>query len=344
MEQLTSRTELANATHDEEPTSEISEILPTQPSSIPIRNLIYTVRGMQVMLDSDLAKLYQVETKALNRAAKRNEGRFPEDFRFQVNRDELDSLRCQIGTLESRRDPIEIGRTYLPYVYTEQGVAMLSAVLRSKVAVDTSVQIMRAFVEMRHFLANNAVLFDQIRKVEFKQIEYQRQTDERFQRVFDYMEVNQTPTQKIFFDGQVYDAFELLVSLIRRAEKEITLVDGYVDTGTLNLLAKKQPKVPVELWTRRHPVLTEQDIATFNEQYPLLQMQTTNKFHDRFLILDRKEGYLIGTSLKDAEKRAFGIVRLEDQEHVQSILQRLDGLAQAQRQNARAKKAQTPPQ
>ncbi|GEM_PF-2380774 len=149
--------------------------------------------------------------------------------------------------------------------------------IRDLIYTVRGMQVMRAFVEMRHFLANNEVLFEQVRKVELKQLEYQRQTDERFQRVFAYMEANQTPSQKIFFDGQIYDAFELLVSLIQHAEKEIALVDGYVDTGTLNLLAKKQPKVHVDLWTRRHTVLTERDIATFNAQYPRLKLHTRRR-------------------------------------------------------------------
>lgn len=152
-----------------------------------IRDLIYTVRGSQVMLDSDLAMLYGVETGALNRAAKRNEERFPEDFRFRLTRKELEEVRCQIGILADQRGEI-IGRTYLPYAYTEQGVAMLSGILRSNVAIQASVRIMRAFVEMRHFIASNAALFEQIRAVELRQLEYQKTTDERFERVFDYIE------------------------------------------------------------------------------------------------------------------------------------------------------------
>ncbi|MEI3376385.1 MAG: ORF6N domain-containing protein [Coriobacteriales bacterium] len=162
-------------------------------SGLELRNLIYTVRGMQVMLDSDLAALYGVETKVLNRAAKRNERRFPEDFRFKIKKDELDNLRCQIGTLQGQANENDVGRTYLPYVYTEQGVAMLSAILRSVTAVEVSVRIMRAFVEMRHFIASNAMLFDQIRAIELRQLEYQKTTDERFERVFDYMETLNLP-------------------------------------------------------------------------------------------------------------------------------------------------------
>lgn len=193
------------------------------------------------MLDSDLAMLYQVETGALNRAAKRNDNRFPEDFRFKLTKEELNDLRCQIGILRGQNPQTPIGKTYLPFVYTEQGVAMLSAVLRSDVAVEVSVRIMRTFVEMRRFVAANGALFDRVRAVELRQLAYQTATDERFERVFDYMETHEAPRQKIFFDGQVFDAFELLVSLVQRARHGIVLVDGYADVGTLNILAKRLP-------------------------------------------------------------------------------------------------------
>lgn len=303
---------------DKEPTKTETSIALS--SDAQIRDMIYTVRGQQVMLDSDLAELYGVETKALNRAAKRNEGRFPEDFRFKLAREELDNLRCQIGTLAGQDTDSSIGRTYLPHVYTEQGVAMLSGVLRSKVAIDVSVRIMRAFVEMRHFIADNVHMFEQIRTVELRQLEYQRATDERFERVFDYMETHEAPSQKVFFEGQVYDAFELLVSLAQRAKNEIVLVDGYVDAGTLNILAKKHPGVSATVWTHPRTRLTERDVATFNAQYPTLEVRHTASFHDRFLILDGSEGYLVGASLKDAGKKSFAIAKLEDSSIVESII------------------------
>ena len=286
-----------------------------------IRNLIYTVRGMQVMIDSDLAALFQ--TKALNRAAKRNEDRFPEDFRFRIERSELENLRCQIGTLRGQGAESAVGRTYLPFVYTEMGVAMLASVLKSDIAIQASVSIMRAFVEMRHFIANNAAMFEQIRAVELRQLEYQKTTDERFERVFDYMETHEAPKQKVFFDGQVYDAFELLVSLVQKAEKSIVLVDGYVDAGTLNILAKKAVGVDVTIWTHPRTSLTQLDVDTFNAQYPQLTVEHTMMFHDRFLILDEAEGYFVGASLKDAGKKSFAIARIEDAETIAGVLARL---------------------
>lgn len=290
-------------------------------SDAQIRGMIYAVRGQQVMLDSDLAELYEVETGALNRAVKRNEDRFPEDFRFRLTDDEHENLRCQIGiSSDGLREFAAGGRRYMPYVYTEQGVAMLSGVLRSKVAVDTSVRIMRAFVEMRHFITDNAHMFEQIRSIDHRLDSLERSTDERFERVFDYMGTHEAPSQKVFFEGQVYDAFELLVTLVQRAKREIVLVDGYVDTGTLNILAKKAPDVSVTVWTHPRTSLTARDVATFNAQYPTLEVRHTTSFHDRFLILDGTEGYLIGASLKDAGKKSFAIARLEDSSVIGSIV------------------------
>ena len=208
----------------------------------------------------------------------------------------------------------------MPYVYTEQGVAMLSGVLRSKVAVNTSVRIMRAFVEMRHFIADNAHMFEQIRSIDHRLDSLERSTDKRFERVFDYMETHEAPSQKVFSEEQVYDAFELLVTLVQRAKREILLIDGYVDTGTLNILAKKAPDVSVTVWTHPRTSLTARDVATFNAQYPTLKVKHTTAFHDRFLILDGAEGYLIGASLKDAGKKSFAIAKLEDSNIIESVV------------------------
>ena len=212
------------------------------------------------------------------------------------------------------------GRRYLPRVFTEQGVAMLSAVLRSETAIKVSVKIMNAFVEMRHFIADNAHMFEQIRGIDHRLDSLERSTNERFECVFDYMETHEAPSQKVFFEGQVYDAFELLVSLVQRAKHGIVLVDGYVDTGTLNILSKKGLGVAVTVWTHPKTSLTERDVATFNAQYPTLVVKHTTSFHDRFLIMDGAEGYLIGASLKDAGKRSFAVAKLEDSSIVSSIV------------------------
>lgn len=286
-----------------------------------IRELIYTVRGVQVMLDSDLAGLYQVETKRINEAVRRNAPRFPEEFCFRLTQEEHRVLRSQIAT--SNESAGRGGRRYPPYAFTEQGVAMLSAVLRSDVAVEVSVQIMKSFVEMRRFVAGNAALFERVRDVELRQLDYQRTTDERFERVFDFMEAREAPPQKVFFDGQVYDAFELLTSLVRGARERIVLVDGYVDAATLNVLAKKRGGVEVELWTRPGGRLTRLDVDAFNAQYPRLSVRRTAAFHDRFLILDGAECYLVGASVKDAGKKSFAVARIEDGAAVAALLARL---------------------
>lgn len=197
---------------------------------------------------------------------------------------------------------------------------MLSAVLRSDTAIDVSVHIMDAFVEMRHFIADNAHMFEQIRSIDHRLDSLERTTDERFERVFDYMEAHEAPSQRVFFEGQVYDAFELLVSLVRRAKREVVLVDGYVDTGTLNILAKKRRGVSVTVWTHPRTSLTARDVATFNVQYPMLTVKHTTSFHDRFLILDGVEGYLVGASLKDAGKKSFAVAKLEDSSITESIV------------------------
>lgn len=288
-----------------------------------IEKMIYVIRNKQVMVDSDLAMLYQVETGALNRAVKRNIKRFPEDFRFQLTAEEYENLKCQIG-ISSLYENGYGGRRTLPYVFTEQGISMLASVLHSEVAIHVSIGIMRAFVEMRRFIASNALLFERISNVELKQLEYQRQTDEKLEQVFQYISEHEESSQKVFFDGQIYDAFRLIASLIEKAEKEITLIDGYVDIGTLNLLAKKSEGVFVTVYTHQRTRLSNIDVANFNAQYPTLEVKYTGMFHDRFLILDRKTAYHIGASLKDAGKKTFGITLINDESITKDILQRLE--------------------
>lgn len=203
-----------------------------------VGSLVYIIRGKQVMIDSDLAVLYQVETKNLNKAAARNADRFPEDFRFKLTKEEFDGLRFQFGT--SNEEQVgRGGRRYYPYAYTEQGISMLASVLHGKVAVQVSINIMRTFVEMRRFIANNALLFEKVSEIELKQLEYQKSTNEKFDKVFKYIEDHAESEQKIFFDGQIYDAFSLITSIIKKGKKEIILIDGYVDIDTLNILAKR---------------------------------------------------------------------------------------------------------
>ena len=272
-----------------------------------IKRRIFTIRGKQVMLDSDLTEYFGTTTGNLNRAMKRNIKRFPANFCFQLTIDECS--RFQIGILKKGRGS---NIKYLPYVYTEQGIAMLTSVLHTERAIAASISIMEAFVEMRHFIANNAALFERISSVELRQLEYQKQADKKFDQLFECIGEHTETHQKIFFDGQIYDAFSLLIELIQKADQEIILVDGYVDVSTLNVLAKKKSGASVTIYTFKKTKLTAQDVTAFNAQYPQLDVKYTNIFHDRFLILDRKTVYHVGASLKDAGKKCFGITLMKD--------------------------------
>ena len=296
----------------------------TEVTQFDIKSMIYVVRNQQVMIDSDLAMLYQVETRVLNQAVKRNISRFPERFRFQLTKEEYENLKSQFVISSLEDDNGYGGRRKLPFVFTEQGIAMLSAVLRSDVAIRVSIRIMDTFVEMRKYMANTSLLYERLNAMEVRQINYQAETDERFERVFEYISEHEESSQKVFFDGQIYDAFSLIVSLIQKAEKEITLIDGYVDVGTLNLLSKKKSDVAVTIYTQKQTKLTKADVKNFNAQYPILKIKYTKVFHDRFLILDRTIAYHVGASLKDAGKKCFGINLIQDAGIIKDILQRLE--------------------
>ena len=299
-----------------------------------IYNLIYMIRGKQVMIDSDLAMLYQVETKNLNKAMKRNEKRFPDDFCFQLTEKEFETLRSQFANSkleEKEKDTKEHGgRRKLPYVYTEQGIAMLSAVLRSDVAIQVSIRIMKTFVEMRKYLAGNSMLLEKVNHIEKQQIQaeirqenFEKLTNDRFDKVFDYIEAHKEDNQKIFYDGQIFDAFSLITQLVQQARKDIILIDGYVDVVTLNIMAKKKDGVNVTFYTLPSAKLTSRDIANFNTQYPTLDVKRTTAFHDRFLIIDGNIGYHMGASIKDAGKKCFGINRIEDVSVINDLVSRV---------------------
>lgn len=286
--------------------------------NIEIQNMIYSVRGKQVMLDSDLAQLYHVETKVFNQAVKRNINRFPEHFRFQLTESEFKNLRSQIVT-SRENDSTHGGRRYMPYVFTEQGIAMLSAVLKSDIAVDVSIKIMDAFVKMRNFLLSNREMFARLDRVELKQLE----TDKKLEEVFNYIATNTEVKQNIFFDGQIYDAFSFIVELIGKAKKEIVLIDNYVDINTLNILCKKNKGVDIIIETAVKGNLSIKDINKFNAQYPKLSVKTTTDFHDRFLIIDSTEVYHIGASIKDAGKKSFGITKIEDKDLIKNLINKV---------------------
>ncbi|MBR7145362.1 MAG: ORF6N domain-containing protein [Lentisphaeria bacterium] len=286
------------------------------PSATPLQTLqrlIYTVRGVQVMLDSDLAALYKVETKTFNQAVKRNIERFPESFRFQLSAEEYQNLRSQFVTSsgENAGNAQHGGRRYLPFVFTEQGVAMLSSVLHSEFAVQTSIKIMNAFVEMRHIIASTATLFSRLETLERRQIADQHENDKKFDLIFDALDRQSEPAHGIFFDGQIYDAYKFINNLIALADSEIVLIDGYVDLSVLDMLARKKTGVKVTIVTNRKNSLTIQDIQKFNAQYPILKVRRTNRFHDRFLIIDQQKLYHIGASMKDLGVRCFGFSQMD---------------------------------
>jgi len=290
-------------------------------SASNLKSLIYVIRDFQVMIDSDLAALYQVETGALNRAVKRNLSRFPDDFCFQLTKEEYENLKCQNGI--SSLTGGYGGRRTLPYAFTEQGISMLSSILRSEVAVTTSIGIMRAFVEMRHFLASNAVLFDRISRVEVKQLVFEKTTNDKLEEILSHLSSPDESTYRIFYDGQIYDAFSLLCSIVKEATQRIILIDNYVDVDTLNILKNKQDGVNAVIFTLSNTKLSQSDINKFNSQYPSLKVEHLDSFHDRFIIIDGTKTYHIGASLKDAGKKCFGISLLDDEDITREIMKRL---------------------
>ncbi|PIN70545.1 DNA-binding protein [Candidatus Woesearchaeota archaeon CG11_big_fil_rev_8_21_14_0_20_43_8] len=282
-----------------------------------IKNKIHTIRDQQVMLDSDLAELYGIETKTLNRAVKRNIGRFPEHFMFKLTDLESDALWFQNGILE-KNEYLRYqngtsslghgGRRNLPHVFTEQGVSMLSGILRSKTAIIVSIQIMDAFVAMRHFISKNVDLFRRLDSIERKHIEY----DGKFEEIFDAIESKELiKKQGIFYNGQVFDAHRFISDLIRCAKKSIILVDNYIDDSVLTLFSKKKKDVKITLFTKNISKQLKLDLEKFNSQYGPITLKEFNESHDRFMIIDEKDVYHIGASLKDLGKRWFAFSRFD---------------------------------
>ena len=277
-----------------------------KPTSSPmeIKSLIYTIRGKQVILDSDLASLYQVETKNLNRAVKRNIERFPLSFCFQLTEEEVENLRFQFGTSSLNYG----GRRYLPYAFSEMGVAMASTILRSDIAIKISVEIMEAFVEMRKLLISNASLFHRLDKVELKQLE----SDQKFEEIFKALESDKLHSDKgIFYNGQIFDAYTFVSDIIRSAESSIILIDNYVDDTVLTLLGKRNNNVTATIYTKSISNQLQLDVQRSNSQYPSIEIEIFSDAHDRFMIIDNTELYHIGASLKDLGKKWFAFSRMD---------------------------------
>ncbi len=277
-----------------------NSILATQ----DIENRIFTIRTLQVMIDRDLAKLYGVEKKRLNEQVKRNQERFPASFRFQLTDKEKDELVANCDRFKTLKHS-----SVNPYAFTEQGVAMISAVLRSETAVKVSVQIMNAFVSMRKQIASNALLFQRLDKLEMKQLE----SDQKFEKIFKALESkNDEPQKGVFFNGQIFDAYTFIAHLVRKADKSIVLIDNYIDDSILTLLAKRKKNVTAIIYTRQISKQMKLDIKKHNAQYPAVEIYAYKKAHDRFLILDKSELYHIGASLKDVGKKWFAFSRMDD--------------------------------
>ena len=268
-----------------------------------LENRILTIRGKQVMLDRDLAKLFKVEVKVLNQGVKRNMERFPTSFRFQLEKDEHENLRSQIVTSSLEHG----GRRYLPFVYTEQGVAMLSAILRSEVSIKISIEIMEAFVQMRKIISENNFIDQRLNKLERTQIN----SEMKFEEIFKALEKKEIQPEKgIFFEGEIFDAYIFISNLIRKAEKSIILIDNYIDDSVLTLFSKRKKGVHIQLYTKDIPKQLQLDIVKFNEQYPTLEAKILKNSHDRFLIIDETELYHIGASLKDVGKKWFAFSKM----------------------------------
>ena len=268
-----------------------------------IKTQIFTIRGFQVMLDRDLAKLYGVETRALNQAVKRNKERFPNDFVFQLTKAELKDWVSQI--VISNKEVMGIRN--MPFAFTEQGVATLSGILRSKKAIEMNIQIMRAFVSMRRFLSQNAGLFQRVENVEQKLLTHDKNFDEIFSAI---EEKTITPRQGIFFDGQVFDAYKFVCDLVKSAKTSITLIDNYIDESVLTLFSKAKKGVEIKILSSRITKQLKLDIKKFNSQYNNIKLIRFSKSHDRFLVIDDKV-YHFGASLKDLGKKWFAFSKIE---------------------------------
>lgn len=316
-----------------------------------IESLILTIRDKQVILDRDLARLYGVETRRLNEQVRRNMERFPEDFMFQLTKEEAELSRSQFATLNDGSDNLKsqfatssegISRSqiatmnedgdnsrsqnatlkvkqgqnikYLPYAFTENGIAMLSGVLRSPMAIATNIHIMRAFNAMRHFIGSHAQVFQRIEVLERTQLSlvaFKEETNRNFEEVFRRLDDNsEKPEKGIFYDGQIFDAYSFINERIREAKKRIVLIDNYVDDSVLTMLDKRDKDVDAVVYTKNISRQLSLDFEKHNAQYSPIEVKQFDRAHDRFLCIDDTV-YLIGASLKDLGKKWFGFVKLE---------------------------------
>ena len=276
---------------------------------LSIENMIYEIRGRQVMLDCDLAKLYNVETKRINEAVKNNPDKFPERFYFRINENEFFSLKSKISTSKG-------GSRKGHNVFTEQGIAMLSTILKSKVAVETSIRIMDAFVKMRKYISANLIEQDNMKNMLIKHDNEIKLLQESFSKLEEKEKINH-----IFYEGQIYDAYSLLIDIFNEAKKEIIIIDNYADKSILDMITNLNVKVTVV--TRKFNLLKDIDIKKYNKQYHNLKVIYSDKFHDRFIILDKKVLYHSGASYKDLGNKCFAITKIKDKEYLETIIKNI---------------------
>ncbi|HQJ60953.1 MAG TPA: ORF6N domain-containing protein [bacterium] len=269
-----------------------------------IKSRIFTIRGMQVMLDRDIAEFFGVETKVLNQAVKRNPERFPLNFCFQLDKEELNNWKSQFVT----SNQIKMGLRKRPFAFSEQGVAMLSAVLKSKTAIKISIQIMEAFVYMRHYITSNSLIFQRLDIIDAWRIE----TNTKIGKILNAIDSNQLPPkQGVLFDGQIFEAHTFVSDIVRSAEKSIILIDNFVDDTVLTLFSKRKQGVALKILTKNLSKQLILDTQKFNEQFPPAEIIEFNHSHDRFMIIDDKDLYHFGASLKDLGRKWFGFSKMD---------------------------------
>ena len=281
-----------------------------------IEECIYTIRGQQVMLDSDIATLFDVKVKHLNRQMQRNQERFPIDFCFQINDDEVEYLRCQNGTSKT----ISSKRRYNPYVYTEHGIIALAGVLKSETADKMSVEIARKFIQMRKFIMDNGDTMIALAKLQNRQLEFENTTNQRFNEIIKKFDKYEIPKEALFYRGQWFDAFDYISSIIAKAKKSIVLVDSYCDEKALAFLSHKKSGVDVSIVLSKESRLLNSEVEIFEKQYGKINIIVNNAIHDRFLIIDEEECYSLGASLNYAGNKLFAITRFDNKNVVKAIL------------------------
>ena len=285
-----------------------------------IEECIYNIRGQQVMFDSDVAFFFGTEIKKLNQQMKRNIERFPEDFCFQLNSKEFKSLRSQNVTID-----IEQGkRKYLPYVYTEHGVLALAGVLKNDIAAKMSVEIVRKFVQMRRFIMENGDVLLALAKLQNRQIEFENETNKKFDEILKLISKADLPKQTIFSAGQFYDAYEYISSIIRKANRSIILIDPYCDSKAFTFLKNKKETVKLTICLSHSSKLENDEISKYESQYGKITIKHLDNNHDRYIIIDNEECYQLGASLNYAGKKMFSIIKNENKEIINFLLKKID--------------------